>query len=351
MPAPPPPPPSYEDSAAQTFSTNTNTAAFDDFFAYNPTEPVTIRKNESALVPILQAKVTADRVTLVHSNGMGVSEPLRALWITNTTGLTLDRGSFSIVENGSFGGEGLLDPIHAGEKRLLSYAADQAIHVSTENVVNNARIDRITAAKGILTLQRAEHSEVTYVIHNAASDSRTVVLEHPVVPGYTLDSTAKPDETTSSVYRFRLNAAAGDTARLRVASNHRGYTTYTLTGADDNQFTFFLTQTNNDPKLASAIVPILEARRLAAAADEAVDDTKTKLDNLHANEDRQRANISALHDSDKAARERFVNDLNHTEDEIIATQKELDKRTDDLNKANEELSNRIDSLSLDLPIS
>ena len=62
-------------------------------------------------------------VTLASSNGYSISQPLRALWITNTTNLTLDRGSFTIVEDGNFGGEGLLDAIHPAEKRLLSYQA------------------------------------------------------------------------------------------------------------------------------------------------------------------------------------------------------------------------------------
>jgi hypothetical protein len=176
------------------------------------------------------------------------------------------------------------------------------------------------------------------------------VLEHPVRPGYTLDSSIKPDESTASVYRFRVNATAGDTARLHVAANHSGLTTYQLTNTNDNQLTIILNQAGNNPALAAALAPILEARRREAATDAAVDNTKTKLDNLHSNEDRQRANISALHDSDKGARERFVNDLNHTEDEIIATQKELDVRTAEHEKAEAELADRIDSLNLDMPV-
>ena len=74
-------------------------------------------------MPILQAKVEVDPVTLWSPGGQPA---LRALWLKNTSGLTLDRGSFSIVEGGNFSGQGLLDPIHAGERRLLSYAADEA---------------------------------------------------------------------------------------------------------------------------------------------------------------------------------------------------------------------------------
>lgn len=39
-------------------------AQLGDLFAYNLKEPVTIRKNQSALVPILGAEVEADKVSL-----------------------------------------------------------------------------------------------------------------------------------------------------------------------------------------------------------------------------------------------------------------------------------------------
>ena len=88
--APPPaaPPQAYEQSAEDSVKAKTTTAAFDDYFAYNLTEPITIRKNESALVPILQTKIDAERVTLWSQQE---PVPLRALWITNTSKLTLDR--------------------------------------------------------------------------------------------------------------------------------------------------------------------------------------------------------------------------------------------------------------------
>jgi hypothetical protein len=111
------------------------TNAFDDFFEYALTAPVTIHKNESAMVPILQQELPAQHVTLWSERE---PTPLRAVWLENKSKLTLDAGSFSIFESGEFAGEGLLDPIHPGEKRLLSYAADQAVRV------------RVTAQDGIM---------------------------------------------------------------------------------------------------------------------------------------------------------------------------------------------------------
>jgi hypothetical protein len=342
-----PAPVDYAEAAEASIIPETKTAAFDDFFAYNLTDPVTIRKNESALVPILQAKVPADVVTLVSSNGYAVQQPLRALWITNTTNLTLDRGSFSLIENGAFGGEGLLDPIHPAEKRLLSYAADQAVHVTTESQNQSNHVDHVTASKGVLVLHRAEVREVTYVIHNAPATNRTVVLEHPVQKGYTLDSDPKPEETTATVYRFRVSAAPGETVRLHVGVKHRGVTQYQLTRSDESQLALIVQQSNGVPGIEAALAPILEARRHVADAQTAVDQTNEKITALRNDEDRQRANITALQNADKASRDRFVHDLNKTEDEIAAAQAELATRTAALEAAKADLANRIESLQID----
>jgi hypothetical protein len=344
---PPPPPPSYEESAEASLAPSTTAAGFDEFFSYNLTEPITILNNESALVPILQAKVAADRVTLVSSDGTMVQQPLRALWITNSSGLTLDRGSFTIIEDGNFGGEGLLDPIHAGEKRLLSYAADQAVQVSTEDDHNTEHIAQITASKGILKLHHADVREITYIIHNAASDNRTIVLEQPIFPGYKLNSDVPATETTPTVYRFRQNVAAGQTTRLHVAEKHLGVTDYRLTTADDNQLTLMLKETGHNAKLEAALQPILDARRRVSDAQTAVDQTNAHLAALRADEDRQRANITALQHADKSSGDRFVKDLNNTEDAIASAQSELTTRTNALDAAKANLSNLIDSFQID----
>ena len=340
-------PPSYEESAEASLLPSATAAGFDDFFSYNLTEPVTILKNESALVPILQAKVAAERVTLISSDGSTVQQPLRALWITNSSGLTLDRGSFTIVEDGNFGGEGLLDPIHAGEKRLLSYAADQAVQVSTDGDHNTEHIVQVTASKGILKLHHADVREVTYILHNAAADNRTLVLEQPIFPGYQLDSDVPATETTPTVYRFRQDLAAGQTTRLHVAEKHQGVTDYRLTSADDNQLTLILNQTGHNTKLEAALQPILDARRRVADAQTAVDQITTRLTSLREDEDRQRANITALQHADKSSGDRFVKDLNKTEGAITAAQTDLATRTAALNAAKANLSNLIDSFQID----
>jgi hypothetical protein len=339
-----------EQDAVNSIAPNTQTAKFDDYFAYNLSEPITIRKNESALVPILQTKIDAERVTLWSARQ---PTPLRTLWITNTSKLTLDRGSFSIVEDGNFGGEGLLDPIHPDEKRLLSYAVDQALRVSTEDQHDNSQATAVTAAKGVMILHHTQTAEITYVVHNAATDGRTVVIEHPIRQGFVLDNGGsdnkdpKPEETTPTVYRFRVTAAAGETARLHVSEHHKSTVTYRLTNFDDNQLTFILNQTGNNEKIKQALEPILDARRHVADMQTALDKVNERMTALHSDEDRQRANITALANADKSSRERFVRDLNATEDQIASAQKELTAAQKNLQAAKDDLASKIESLQID----
>jgi hypothetical protein len=42
-------------------------------------------------------------------------------------------GTVNILEEGSFAGEGIMEVLHQGERRLLSYAGDTAVHVTTES--------------------------------------------------------------------------------------------------------------------------------------------------------------------------------------------------------------------------
>jgi hypothetical protein len=92
---------------------------------------VTIRRNQSALVPIVQSDVIVEKVSLWNASS-GRPRPLRAVWITNATGLTLDGGSVTLIEGEAFAGEGLIEPLKAGERRLLSYAADLAVLVDVK---------------------------------------------------------------------------------------------------------------------------------------------------------------------------------------------------------------------------
>ena len=128
-----------------------------DYFEYNLKQNISIGKNQSALVPILQSRIEAEKVTLWSANGN--QPPLRALWIKNASGQTLDSGTFNIIDADTFAGEGLIATVHPDERRLLSYAADTAVRVTSQTEAKDQPVSRIRISTGILFVSREQRSK------------------------------------------------------------------------------------------------------------------------------------------------------------------------------------------------
>ena len=330
----------------QDESASASSGKFDDYFEYTVAQPVTIHKNESALVPVLQTNVQADRVTLYNAAS---PVPLRALWLTNSSNLTLDRGSFSIFENNEFAGEGLTDTIHAGEKRLLSYAVDQAVHVTTEGHLNSTHLHHLTVHDGIMTERNEEIREVTYVVHNAASDSRNVIIEHPVQNGWKLTSEVKPVETSASFYRFSVAAQAGETVRLHVGEAHTQGVSYQLTGVGDDQLEVILNGSGERPAVEKALAPVLEARAKVNGLDTQIDVKQAAIDDLAADQKRLHDNLAGLKDSaeERELARRYAGEMNTDEDQLLIARKDRAVLEQQRKEAQQALDAAIRTLDLD----
>ncbi len=353
--APPPPmaesmnveaaPELYEQQALASTQANTTTSAFDDFFAYNLTDPVTIPRNGSALVPILQAKLPAESVTLWSAQA---PHPLRALWITNNSEATLDRGSFSVVENGAFAGEGLIDPVHPGERRLLSYAADQAVRVSTVELANNSRVTGISVSKGMLHATQSEVTSTEYTVDNAAPATRPVVLETPRLPGWTLDFGTQPAETTPNAYRFRLEAQPHAAAHLTVTQRRALDQVFSLTNTSEEQLTVYLGNNAADPRILAQLEPTFAAKRKVADLTAQISSLRAKERSINDDQKRLRDNLTALKSSaeERSLVRRYTNELNSQEDALADIHRQIATLQDQQNAASANLSNLIASLQI-----
>ena len=339
-------PEAFQQMALQSLKPGTTTSAFDDYFQYSLTDPITIRKNESALVPILQTKLPVERVTL-----WSAQEPvaLRALWITNASDLTLDRGSFAIVENGSFGGEGLLDPIHPGEKRLLSYAADQAVRVTVDHQNNTRTVRHLQIRKGVLTETSAEIAEVEYLVHNAAPEARTVIVEQPVRQGWTLESDAKPAETTAAAYRFRVEAKPRESVRLHVGQRHTNYEYIRLVDRTEEQLRILITNAKASPAVLAALQPVFDAHNAVVALDDQIRAHEAEMAEIAKDQERLRENMKALKGSaeERALIQRYTGEMNTQEDRLAALRGQVAQLHTQRTAADAEFQVKLDAVNVD----
>ena len=312
-----------------------STKAFDDYFEYALTQPVTIHKNESAMVPILQQELPADHVTLWSEKE---STPLRAVWLENKSKLTLDSGSFSIFEGGEFAGEGLLDPIHPGEKRLLSYAADKAVRVKVTARDNQRKLNHVQIQHGVVVETYMNVASVTYSATNSADLGREVLVEHPRANnGWTLDGDLKPAETAPNLYRFRVPVAAQSTATLEV--RERGpVSTTVLLSSDENQSEYLLNLVKRAPDAVDKLKPLIDAQTALADLEQRIGESKKVEKDAASDEARCRENLTALKGNDAA--KRFVDELNSAEDRLQTAR----KKTADLEEQKKAGQEKLDAL-------
>ncbi len=336
----------YQQAAAASIAPQTTTSAFDDFFEYSLSDPITIRKNESALVPILQTKLPIENVTL-----WSAQQPvaLRAVWITNSSNLTLDRGSFSIVENGSFGGEGLLDPIHPGERRLLSYAADQAVRVTTDYSHNTRTVTHLKIAKGVLTETSTDIAEVEYLVHNAAPDPRLVIVEQPIRHGWTLDSDPKPAETTATAYRFRVATKPNESVRLHIGERHTDFEYIRLVDRTEDQLRLLVQGTKASPAVLTALQPVFDAHSRVVALDQQIQQRQNEIGEITNDENRLRENMKALKGSaeERSLLQRYTGELNSQEDRLAALRTQIASLRTQREAADHDFQDKLEAVNLD----
>ena len=286
-----------------------------DLFHYEIKQNVTIAKNQSALVPILQAHVDAERVTLWNDDS---EEALRALWITNTSGLTLDAGSFNVLDEEMFAGEGVLDAVRPGEKRLISYATDPAVRVSTREHSTEKPVSRIRIAKGVMVTTKEERESKTYKIYNSDNSPRHVIIEHPVRSEWKLAGNLKPEESSASFYRFRINLEAKKNSEMVIEEYRPEQTELALTNLTSDEVVLLTEQKRITPAMEGAFRRILAQKNVVAQFDEQLKADQHEAETITTDQSRVRENMKALKGStdEKALLQRYTRQLDAQEDRL-----------------------------------
>jgi hypothetical protein len=320
-----------------------------DLFEYQLKDRVTIRKNQSALVPILQARIDAEKVSVWNPAETYV---LRALWVNNTSGVTLDGGSFNVLEDDAFAGEGLVDAIKPGEKRLLSYAADLGLLVDAKQKEERQQVTRVAIRRGITTHSSEERQERIYTVRNRDTSPRTVIIEHPVREGWKLADGIEPLESTASCRRFRLAVEPGKTASLAIKEYHPLFTRYELTNLDDDQISFFLSQKMINSEVEEALRKVLSQKNEVAGLDAEINSRKGQIKSISEDQQRVRENMKALKGSaeEKALVERYAHQLNQQEDQMESLRRQISELQHKRGQSQKTLDEMLQGVALEAKI-
>ncbi len=338
-------------SAMRGQESGADAAKLGELFQYSLKQKITVLKNQSALVPIVQSPVEAERVTLVTAdqNGDIDGAPLRALWLKNTSGAMLDGGTFNILEEDSFAGEGVMDVLHPDERRLLSYAADTAVRVKSVEGIDSGTKTHVVIAKGLMRITREQRGTRTYTVRNADTVARDVVIEHPIRPNFQLVDGLKPEESSATHHRFKVKVEPGKTSTLEVREFRPEYSSLLLTNLSDSQIDYFRQQKMMTPALEDAFRRVLAKKNEIGAVDNDLNLREQEMASIDRDQARVRENMKALKGSaeEKALLQRYTRQLDSQEDRISTLRTEMSGLKDKRAKLQAELDAVVQEVALD----
>jgi len=319
-------------------------------FEYRIPQPVTLARDRSAMLPIVHAEVEGEKVA-VWTGRASDAIARAAIWLTNTSGLTLAPGAFTVIDAGGFAGEGLTETIHPAERRVLSYGRDLAVSIVARPVRRNERIERVVIRDGVIRWHVRRESEVAYRVSSQHARPRTVLVEHPIEASYVLapSQAPMPVESTAGAYRFRLVVAPRSTTDLTVLTQKPEQTTIAIDSRlTRDQLTLWLRERRIDAAMEQAVARVIEAfeevQRLGSRGTKIDEEVKR----IFTDQERVRENLAKLGQGpdESALRLRYVQQLAQQETRLEALRAERTR----IDAAQADAEKRVDQMVKDLVI-
>ncbi|MFX1302540.1 MAG: hypothetical protein ACFFBV_03325 [Promethearchaeota archaeon] len=325
----------------------TQTKDLGELFEYNISNPVTIKRKQSALVPILTESIKAKRILLYNKNEHD-KNPNACLEITNNTNLTLERGPVTIIYDDNLAGEAIIPFLNKEDTRLLNYAVEQAVIITHEQESENLSVHRVTFGSGYSYEYYYTNLMITYKIKNKTDEEKELYLDHPKTYEYKFIEKPVEPEETANYWRFKLTLKPKDAIVFKLKEQRENYSSNYLWNYSKEDLLkrvgFYVRKKFIESDLENQLKEIAELIQtlndLRAKEEKLIEERDVMTDE----QSRLRENIAVLGEDSQSIslKERYVKKLSDQEsrfEEIKKELKTLDKKVKELNKNIEEKMN------------
>ncbi|HVF66987.1 MAG TPA: carboxypeptidase regulatory-like domain-containing protein [Pyrinomonadaceae bacterium] len=321
-----------------------------DLFEYRIEQPVTVRRDRSALIPILQTRMEGPRVSVFRESD-GRQRPMSGLMLKNTSPLTLEGGALTVIDGDAYAGEALLERLKPKEERLVSFALDLGTLITVRGEIDNAPVHTVRIVNGTLYANRYHREKKVYTLRNQTERARTVYVEHPFREGWQLDGklTPTPDGRTRTSYRFRVELGPNETRDFVVSERENGAETYALSNVTPDLIQLFVTRRYIDEATRRALENILDIKARLARANARAEAVEKEMAEIAADQKRLRENIEALNSTAEARQliTRYVQKADQQETRLEQLTKDKQTLLDERASLQTQLDSALRTLALD----
>jgi hypothetical protein len=353
-----------EKSGVQTAATG---AEIGDLFEYKIEQPVSVARNRSALIPIIQTKMEGERVSIFRGEESEASasddgeddeqeevrranpRPMSGLLLKNISAMTFEGGSMTVLDRDAYAGEALMERLKPKEQRLISFALDLGTLVRVEKKQDREPAKLIKVVDGTFQIHYFRTDKKIYHLSNQTDRAKIVYVEHPVREKWILsENSAKPDYTTARFYRFRVELVAFENKQIVVAENLPMMDKYSLSTLSPKDLDVFVASRFIDEAMRAKLAKLIDLRMRINQINARLQAFETEEERISDDQKRLRENIEALAKTPEAKQliARYIAKANEQESQLETMQKERQTISAEKEKLERELAIEIKNLEI-----
>jgi hypothetical protein len=265
-----------------------------DQFAFTVNKPVTILRRQSSMIPLVEGRVDAVKSLILQGGkALGTSiHPELSAELSNTTGMKLPAGPITVYD-GVYAGDALIEFFSENDKRFISYGEDLSVNASARASTTRL-VNTVSVSDGVMMINRRQIFERTYTVKNTSSESKRLIVEHPITGGASLIEPAAYLEKTDSVYRIAQSLPANGEINLTVKEESPLAERIMLGQLRPESLVSYSTNQEIPAAVRAALARAVELQKKSDAARQSLQDKQTQKSRLTADQDRIRQNLSAV---------------------------------------------------------
>lgn len=314
----------------------TNTRNAGDMFVFTTPKPVTLERQQSAMIPLVQTNFDAKKVSIFDGRnaGYGVSSnPALGVKFKNNSGMKLPAGPITIYDDGTYVGDALLEFLPENAERMISYGDDLSV-TGTVSASEAAKTDTVTVVKGVLNISIKHVYEKVYTFKNNSTKDKNIVVEHPIMNNSKLIEPQKYMDKTGTLYRFDVKIKNGSEAKILVKEEVLKLTSTSIANFSKDNLVYYSTNKEISPNIREFFV---KAATMYGEMEEIQMKHKEMSDlreNYIKEQDRMRRNIDTVGSTSVQGKEYIIKltSLDKNIEDVDTKIKETTQKLQDLRK-------------------
>ncbi|WP_284538844.1 DUF4139 domain-containing protein [Pleomorphomonas sp. T1.2MG-36] len=262
-------------------------------------QPVTLKAGATLTVPIIDADLDADVVSLWR-DGSG-SAPQAAVFLSNTTGKSVPPGIFTVYGKNGYLGDAQVAGIPPGEKRFAAFAADPKTRIISERD-SRETIVGLSARDGVLNVKKSLAWTTVYHVAAPKEEARAVMIDHARIGGTEVMSDGEVVSSEPERLRLRTDVAAGATKDIRVTETRIDAEAVHLSDAPSDTLLFYASTRGADPAIMEKLKAIAAIKTRVADAERGIERAERTVARQADEQERIRANLAALPETSDSAK-------------------------------------------------